>query len=382
MKNLLALLSFDLFVLPSANADIKKWNKKMQGLGETFSELLPDLADSSPLDTKARTRLEKGSKKLASLAHSINMPKANLPPDSDPTLPFVAARFDKEVRRANHAIQNGNYEYGKALLRNVGGYCITCHTRNDQGPEFPKFEFNPKTAKLSPLQRAELFSALRQFDAALEIYEKMTADKELAAQDQWTWGKGLRRGLNLAVRVKKDPDRALSLVAQAQALPQTPGFFARYLPVWKKSLTEWKGERVGKTETEESLYEEALRLAAEGRALQEFSLDSSGDVLYLRSSAAAHDLLGRFPKGKRTAEALLLEGKAYDLLEERMNAPLANFYYEACIRHSPHTPVAHQCFERFESNLLFGYSGSAGTFIPKDLSELSAELRKLAQATP
>lgn len=362
----------------TAHAELKKWNKKMQGLGDTFAELLPDLADSSPLDAKTRARLEKGSKKLATLAHSITMVKGALPPDADPTLPFVAARFDKEVKRASHAIQNGNYEYGKALLRNISGYCITCHTRNEQGPEFPKFEVNPKTANLSPVQRAEMFSALRQFDSSLEIYEKMVADKELAAQDQFTWGKALRRGLNLAVRVKKDPDRALALVNTALALPQTPGFFARYLPIWKKSVTEWKSEANKKFETEEALFEEAQRLSADGRALQEFSLDSSGDVLYLRSSATAHELLGRFPKGKRTADALLLEGKAYDLLEERMNAPLANFYYEACIRHSPHTTVAQQCFERFESNLLFGYSGSAGTFIPKDLKDLSDELSKLA----
>src|SRR4051812_44679981 len=97
-----------LLAAPAVGA-VKKWNQKMQGLGETFSELLPDLVESSPTDAKARVRLEKGAKRLSTLAHAIAMPANAVAPDADPTLPYVAARFDKEVRRASHAMQNGNY---------------------------------------------------------------------------------------------------------------------------------------------------------------------------------------------------------------------------------------------------------------------------------
>ena len=124
---------------------------------------------------------------------------------------------------------------------------------------------------------------------------------------------------------------------------------------------------------------EADRLNKEAKEAQRFPLDHSADVLFLRSSAVIHELLARYPSGKRSSEALLMAGAAYDLLEDHFVSRLSDLYYESCIRNSPHSAIAEKCFQRFEQNMLFGYSGSAGTFLPDDVQDLKKELRVLAE---
>jgi hypothetical protein len=108
-------------------------------------------------------------------------------------------------------------------------------------------------------------------------------------------------------------------------------------------------------------------------------MDHSADVLYLRVSLAAHELLSRFGEGKHTSETLLLLGNAYDLLDDYLMSPLPEMYYETCIRRSPHSAVAEQCYQRYEAGVYFGYTGSSGTSIPEDIASVMNELKELAR---
>jgi len=368
---------------PLAWAKLRKWNQKMQELGKTFSELLPELSDSKPITPASQKILEKGSKKLLDLAHTINMgsdTKGNpLPPEADPTINFVSAMFEREVKYAHNAIKAGNTAYGKAVLRTMSGYCIACHTRHDRGPDFPGMDLAPKTSGLTPMEKADLLAATRQFEAALSEYENIVSDSAAASKNAIQWGRAIRNALNLIIRVKKDPARAVALIERVKAMPQIPGFYAGVIPAWSKSVTEWKEEGAKTFNTEEGYFSEAMRLSQKAKETQEYPLDHSADVLYLRSTAVLHELLAQYPDGKRTSEALLLAGSAYDLLEDRLISPLPEMYYESCIRRSPHTKIANQCLQRLEQNILFGYSGSGGTFIPEDVLSLMNELRKLSQ---
>ena len=74
-----------------------------------------------------------------------------------------------------------------------------------------------------------------------------------------------------------------------------------------------------------------------------------------------HELLSLAPNGKHASEAMLIAGNAYRLLGEPLVTLLPEMYFEACVRNSPHTSLARQCFERFEESVYFGYSGGGGT---------------------
>lgn len=372
-----------LVVSPVADAKLRKWNQKMQELTKTITELLPELSDSRPITPAVSKQLEKGAKKILDLAHTINMGPGTagnpLPPEADPTIGFISNLFERQAKHAYNATQTGHTAYARSVLRAMTGYCIACHTRHSRGPDFPTLNLTPKTASLTPMERAELLAATRQFDASLDAFEAIVADKKLAKEKPFEWGRALRHAFTIVIRVKSDPDRTLSLMSKVLSLPQIPRFYADNIPAWRQSVLHWSTERGKIVHSEEGLFLEASRLSKEANDLQAYPLDHSADILYLRSSAVAHELLTQYPGGNRASEAMLLAGTAYELLEDKLVSPLPDLYYEACIRNSPHTAIAETCYRRYEQSMLFGYSGTAGTFLPDEVQELMQELRMISQ---
>ncbi len=387
MKRSLALSAVILLLgLSQAEAKLRKWNEKMQELGKTFTEVLPLVVSREPLKPAEEKRLAAATEKLASLAHTINMSPDTapnpLPPEADPTLKYISGLFDLQVKQANRSIKGGQVEYGRGLLRRVAGYCIACHTRHDKGPDFPTFEFEAKTKSLTPIERAELLAATRQFSGALDEFEKVVGDADLARKKPFEWERAVRQGVNLAVRVKRDPERAGKIVDKVIASQVGPEFFRNEARAWKESIELWKSEPKKDSVTADELYEEAVALGLSAKMKQQYPLDHSGDVLYLRASVAVHELLSLAPDGKHTSDALFVAGNAYRLLGDALVSPLPEMYFEACIRNSPHTAIARQCFHRYEESVYFGYSGSGGTFIPGDIQALMDELKTKASERP
>jgi len=374
------------FTTSTAWGKLRKWNQKMQELGKTFSELLPETVASRPVTPEGRRKLERGAKKLTELAHTINMGAGTtgnaLPPEADPTIGFVSSMFEREVKHAYHAIKGGNVEYGRSVLRHIAGYCITCHTRHDKGPEFPTISMPAGSSRLSRIERAELLAATRQFDAALDEFEAIATDPKTASNRQLEWGRAMRHAFTLTARVKQDPDRALKLMEKVSKLPEIPAFYKEDIAGWKASVEQWKKEMPKKFDSDEALFKEAQRLNEAGKLNQTWAFDHSADVYYLRSSLLVHDLLTRFPQSKYTSEALYLAGNAYDVLEARLASPLPDMYYESCIRSNPHSEIAQRCFSRYEQNVHFGWTGSGGFAIPDDVAALLKELGALAGPKP
>ncbi len=366
----------------ASHGQLRKWNQKMQELGKTFSEILPLVTSNAPLKPAELKKLEAATAKLTTLAHTINMSPdtgANpLPPEADPTLQYLSGLFDRQVKYADRSLKAGQVRYARQVLSKTAGYCIACHTRHDKGPEFPTFEIDPKIKALSPMERAELFAATRQFDKALDEFETLASDAKFAKQRPFEWERAVRQAVNLAVRVKRDPARTAKVIDKVLALGAGPEFFRSEMKGWKESVDMWKEEPAKEGKTEKDLYEQAVNLNNAARLKQRYPLDHSADVLYLRASTAVHEMLSLAPQGKHAAEGLLLAGNAYRLLGEPVVTPLPEMYFEACVRQSPHTQVARQCYERFEESIYFGYSGSGGTFIPDDIQELMKELKGIA----
>jgi len=368
-----------------AHAKLKQWNQKMQEMAATFTDILPATVGSGKLSPAQIRQLEKGTKKLMGLAHTINLPAGvagkPTPPESDPTLGFVSGLFERDIKHAYSSLKAGHVDYARAVLRNATTYCIACHSRHDRGPEFPTIEMPKGSEALSPMERAELLAATRQFDKALDEFAEIAGNEKIASTRPVEWGKAVRHALTLAIRVKQDPDRALQILKKVSSLPNQPSYFKENTVAWTKSVEEWKVEKNKTPTTEEGLFLETVRLSEAAKQRQTFPLDHSADILYLRASLTAHELLTQFPSGKRAGEGLFLAGNAYDLLQDRLVSPLPDMYYEACVRKSPHSEIAWRCYKRIEQNAFFGWTGSGGSSLPKEIVEKLRELQKLAVVT-
>lgn len=381
-KRALATVAIVLLTLSASalGADTpKSWPAKMKKLAGVMSELLPELA-AKKSDPKV---LEKNAKALTELSHNLDKamkkPETAPPADADPSIALIAERFSAEAQHAYRAIHRGQIEYGKNVLRTVTAYCIACHTRHDRGPDFPTFPLDAKTKKLDRSERADLLAATRQFDKALDEYRAIVEDDASAKKQQLDWERAVRHALSIAVRVKKDPKAADEIVTRVLVLPSAPEFVKKNAAQWKESIAKWKAEAQPKVNTEEGAFAETMRLLAEARAAQKYPADRSADILYLRTSAAAHELLRVAPNGAHASEALLVAGTAYEVLNDPILWPVHEMYFDACIRKAPHTAIAQECYQRYEETIFVGYSGSGGTFIPDEVQAVMSELKALAR---
>lgn len=354
------------------------WQAKMKGLADVMSDLLPELYSANG----DRERILKDAKTLTKLTHDLKMGeksgKLRAPSDADPTLFFLSERFSDQMARAHTALKQKQFDYGKGLLKSATAYCIACHTRHDNGPEFPTFPLKIDEARLDKSEKAELFVATRQFDRALVLLKELVANEELAQKRVFEWERPLRTALAISVRVKKDPTVSAELVAAALATPGLPEFERARLRKWVAAIDAWKREPKVKTRTEAGDAAEMRRLLREAQELQLYPMDRAAEIQYLRASTFAHDVLRTGRDKTLVTEALLTAGAAYEALSTPVFWPLHEMFYEACIRRSPHTAIASDCYERYEQSVYVGYTGSAGTDIPTEVVGTLDSLKALA----
>jgi hypothetical protein len=352
-----------------ASAENKTWNTNMKGLQSALHELLVDLNSDTRFNSPANfKRIESNAGKLAGLAHDLKKNEASAP-DSDPMVSIIASQFAKVSKDAFDALKTGQRGYARGMLKTMTGYCMACHTRGTGGPALPNIDTLRGGSKLRSLEKGDFYASTRQFDRALEEYGKVTSDSKALKDGAFDWEKAVRSSLAIAVRVKKDPDRALSIVKSVLESTQAPFFMKDQAAQWKLSLGAWKAEGPPKKMSEQNLYAQALRLVESARALQKYPADRSADILYLRASSAVHELLGMGLQGEKLTDALYLGGLCYEVMQDLYLWDQHEFLYLACIDSAPHTEKARQCFKHYEQSVYRGYTGSGGMHLPARVRE-------------
>jgi hypothetical protein len=358
-----------------------EWTRKMRALQASLQELLVDLSSEARFnDPKNQGRIRKNAEALAKGAHKLTGPGSMASPDKDPSLAMFAAIFAEQADHAYKSLEFGQRAYSRNALKSVTGYCIACHTRTGSGPQFATLEGSPVAKDLKPVERAEFFAAVREYDRALAEFEKVAADRELASRHPWDWERAVREGVALAVRARGEPDRAMKIIESVLQTPNAPIFLKEQAAQWKKSVSEWKKEREKRpaARSEASLYADAQRLLAGARQMQRYPIDRSADILYLRAGAALHELLQIAPQGKRATEAMYLAGLTYEVLQDPRLGGLHEMFYLGCIQRSPHTEQARRCFQHLESSVYYGYTGSGGTHLPDEVKNWLRDLDQLS----
>lgn len=354
------------------------WSEKMQSLYRTLSSLMTDVSsDERFKNPKHRSEIEANAKKLADLAHDLNG-KNVAAPDKDPSIAIFSSLFADGAKLAYRSLKAGHVEYSRELLRSIPGYCIACHTRNHSGPDFTSLPLDPVVSDLRASERGEFFAATRQYDRALREFDTVISDENIASGRPIEWTHALKDALGIAVRVKQDPKLSRTIVEKLIKSPGAPFFMKEDATHWLESIDAWSKEPLRATTSEEGLYEEAVRLLGQAHELQKFTVDHSADILYLRASAAIHNLLQIGPNGRHAGEAYLMAGLCYEVLSSFRIGEIQDIYYEACVRTNPHTPLAQACYHRYQESIYFGFTGSGGTYLPQDEKDKLKKLEEMA----
>ncbi|MFN7964568.1 MAG: hypothetical protein U0V87_02630 [Acidobacteriota bacterium] len=353
---------------------------KMQALTQVLERLLSVLVRTDVPATADIATLCTASEQFAALAHTIAPADATQPASGvDPTLAIFSASLVSQAQQAVVAAKAEQYDAARAILRSTIEQCVACHTRSKDGSNHSAFTPSPPPPSLGLTERADYFAATRQFDRALKIYLGLVRDPDLAAHQVLSWQRAVRRGLDVAVGVQSDPQRAAELLDAALAIPGAPPFLVERFKTWRKTITTWSAERRDAPRDAARWLASARKQLDAALAQQQFPMDHDADVLFLRASASAHSALAAGATATAAAEALRIGGMAHELLADPGQAFLPEQYYEACIRQAPHTNEARRCLKRYESRVYFLHSGSGGASLQEGTERSLATLRDLAR---
>lgn len=356
-----------------------QWSGKMLELSQVLSSLYPYVWSREEFySEKNFTQIETKVKHLADLAHNVNTKSLAESPDADPAIQFLARDFDADISRAYDAFRTGSKEYSRQLLGSATNHCISCHSRNQVGPQFDSLSLSFDFEKLNPFVRAEAYMATRQFKKAADEFLYISTRKDLIEKYPFEIEKALKRGLSIHIRVFNDVDGAQNLVQNFLKIKDLPLFLEKQAQLWKVDLQSWKNE--GKTTFwRQSNYIKKIDILlgdADHRG-ERGDFDSSF-INYMRASAIGHLYLSKYKGDPSAADIMFKLGIIYESLEDLGYWTLSDNYFSRCIREKPHSPIAVRCLYRYEQNVYLGYTGSGGTNLPADVRAQLRELRELA----
>ena len=288
----------------------------------------------------------------------------------------VLAQYLSDLR--DH-LDRGSPDYLRNRIRTATGFCFECHTSLSNARNVQDIEKRLEKADFAQASKAEFYAATRQFDKAVEAYDKLLSrgGGTIAGPDV---SEVVRHALSLSVRVKRDPSLTLRYLAKAEDLKESSPAFRGLVTTWKKDVEAWKKEKdLPPQASPEKWLSLAGDLVRKAGGLNKFPADHRGDVSYLRAINAVHEAFSQKVSIAQKVNGFLLLGEAYGTLDDPLLWALDDYYYEACIKASPHSKTSWKCYDRLSKDVTFGFTGSSGTDMPAEERERLQKLELLAK---
>jgi tetratricopeptide (TPR) repeat protein len=358
-------------ILPTTATTSKlQWPNQMQELTKNLSDLLPLLADPQQFGSvENRATVGKNIENIKKLAHNI-IDKSPTP-DKDPSIKFIALRFEQNVQLALDSYQSGHFEFSRSILKNSMAQCVQCHTRLEIGPTLTKPDYLTSLKSIAVVDRIQFLVASRYFnEALLELNNAFIDTEQLSIV---AWQKLVQLGLIIHIRFSYDLNDTDKFISNLGKNKNIPFFIKRNIPFWQNSIASWKANPSTSLDLKD-----ASDLIKNGEKLSKESRSDGGLIEYLRAAHFMHKFLANEKPQPIKAQALYQLGLIYENIGEVGSWSMNEDYYELCIRTEPHSEIGQKCFAKYQESLISGFSGTGGLFLPPDMQKKMNELRALA----
>lgn len=292
---------------------------------------------------------------------------------------YLAGSLAHYAQEAHRRYLEGRYGSAEYALSRTTDFCVACHSRlpsSNDSPRAKGFVTDRDLVKLPPEQQAALLVATRQFDAALEIYEKLLADPTVHPAEMV--GGSLTDYLAVSIRVKRDLERPIPVLQQFSRRSDLWLYLRSDVEHWIRALQEFQGDAA-----QDGGLQRARELINSVQRRSIFPVDRQALIHYLVASSLLHRFLEEHytqgHSGPEIAEAYYLLGLTELRIGRDFWVSQAEHYLESAIRLAPKTDYGRRAYEVLEETVILDYSGSAGVNIPKDVARRLAELRCLLE---
>jgi tetratricopeptide (TPR) repeat protein len=295
--------------------------------------------------------------------------------------------IDGHIQDTIDSVNSKSKVFAHARLKAMTALCVSCHSgisdkvaRNAFGDAIASVK---RDQFESDFQYANYLYLVRKFTEAKTHYEfairSATAkvdkapkgallDDKVVNGDIYT---SLRRVLSIFTKISLRPDRAIDFLNRYKNDKNISKYTRTDIDLWIKSLEKWKNFDINSVKNINDFI--AKNLAPLENSKDKVNTGDH-DITLLISSGVLTKYLNDNPKSDLTPNILYWLAVAERRLSTTYFFSLSDLYLKECMIQFPKSSIAKKCYQEYEDNVIFGYSGSSGTDIP---SEERRELERL-----
>ncbi len=296
-----------------------------------------------------------------------------------PGFKVPASIIIKQLQDVNDAYQAGHRDFAWRSLRSTFNSCSQCHTQVSQATQrkqAPVWKFENQTLPKDPMELADFWFMIRAYDKAFEQFSQVVKSYDKVKTDQFKLRKALGYILTITLRIDQAPEKALEYLNQLTNIKTFPKYLQDDIQTWKNELISLKtlppmNMKDVSVKTLESLIEDLLRSAypipREGRS-KEIAMEYGSGLLFEFANQRPKEVTQRmyYWLGISTIELNRFDFTYF-----------GDSFLKECIENFAPTPISEQCYTALKDNWIFGYSGSAGIFLPKSHKDELKRLEKI-----
>lgn len=292
----------------------------------------------------------------------------------DEAFELIANNFSDDVKELAVSFKSESYRHARFVFQNITSNCISCHTRESGNSSFNKVPLydSLSSSKLSKIEKAELNTAIRKFDLAMDQYEDAFAKGNISKINSILLEGYVIDYMILGLKVKNEPKRVMKTLESIGYSPVVPVSLQKVVSKWVGFLKNYNGKKdYGHIDTVISLYER-------GQSLNTHPFDSSSALAAILVEKHLQDLLHheeKMPKMVKS-KAYLLYGLSEISLSRPNQLSKAAFFLEKAILSYPKSDTAKEAYAVLEDHIYFENSGSSGVNVPKNLLDKLEKLKK------
>jgi tetratricopeptide (TPR) repeat protein len=294
----------------------------------------------------------------------------------DPSLDHLRRSLLRDANDAFTRFEEGNFVGSRFVLSKVAENCVACHTKL---PAERQFKLGAEFLEAADIQdlpatsRVTLEVATRQFDTAMDTYEKILRSPEVTFDDLALYNV-FENYLKVSIGALDDAGRPAKALLAFVERPDIPKGLKKDVESWIEALDglQLDGFDGKQLAAARGMVDEAMDKTSSRS-------DRSELVDFIGSIAILHRYLRTEPADNAdVAEAYYLLGAAESYVARSYWISETDFLMEKAIRLAPNSEVAKRAFKFLEEHTQSEYRVTPARTVPEDLRANLDELRELA----
>lgn len=353
----------------------------MDGVYGSFQKIIPyvysdqDTLELLKKDPKKKEELLKNLDDLTTFFKGARHVEYFQRPGFKPNLESMNSHLSDTI----NSINSNNYAFTQKRLTAMTNLCISCHSQLSASGAQNAFGKAINSSKREEFSSDYAFGnylfLVRNFDEA-EKYLNLSIENALAQSNTYELFSSLKRVLSLHTKVNFNYKKANEFTLKYISDKRLPKLAKNMLQGWGKSLASWKDFSPSEVKSIDGFITKYLTPLEE---IKEQTGNGDNDISLLVAAGVLSKYLNDHPSTESAPQILYWLSIAEKRLGGTYFFTLSELYLKDCVTLYSKSPFAKKCYNLYEENIEFGYTGSGGIDIPigekRELSRLKGYLK-------